>query len=178
MNVVDMVVVGLLIVNTILGAVRGFALQAFKLASIVLAIWLAHRFSKEFAEAVGEWLEWPLLQRQALGWVVIGAGVYLIMLTIGHYARGLLQRLRMGGADRALGALLGGLKALVICLVVLHVVTAIVSVPPAAIIPDSVTAEIQSSKAFEIYLTTVEPVSQEWTAKAREAIKNRAATPK
>src|SRR4029079_2328228 len=50
MNVVDMVVVGLLIVNTILGAVRGFALQAFKLASIVLAIWLAHRFSGEFAE--------------------------------------------------------------------------------------------------------------------------------
>ena len=45
-------------------------------------------------------------------------------------------------------------------------------------IPDSVTAEIQKSKAFEIYLTTVEPVSEEWTAKAREAIKIRAATPK
>ena len=177
MNVVDMVVVGLLVVNTILGAVRGFALQAFKLASIVLAIWLAHRFSNEFAEAVGGWLEWPLLQRQALGWVVIGAGVYLVMLMIGHYARGLLQRLRMGGADRALGALLGGLKALVLCLVGLHVVTAIVSAG-SLVIPDSVTTEIQKSKAFEFYLTTVEPVSEEWTAKAREAIKIRAATPK
>jgi membrane protein required for colicin V production len=169
MNVVDMVVVGLLVVNTILGAVRGFALQAFKLASIVLAIWLAHRFSGDFAEAVSGWLDWPLLQRQALGWVVIGVGVYLVMLTLGHYARNVIQRLRMGGADRALGALLGGLKALVLCLVGLHVVTAIVSAG-SMIIPESVTSEIQKSRAFELYLTTVQPMSEEWTRKAREAL--------
>src|SRR5262245_56953511 len=107
MNVVDLVVLGLLVVNTILGVVRGFALQAFRLGSILLAIFLAHLYAGEFADIMAPMLDWRRVQLQALGWVVIGAGVYLAMLAIGHYARNLIQRLQMGGADRALGALLG-----------------------------------------------------------------------
>jgi membrane protein required for colicin V production len=168
MNVVDLVVVGLLVVNTILGAVRGFALQAFRLASIVLAIWLAHRFANDFADAAARFLEWPRLQLQALGWITIGVLVYLAMLMLGHYARHVIERLRMGGADRALGALLGGLKGLLYALIGLHVITAIVSAG-SLIVPDSIQSEMKQSRAFEIYLTSVQPVSAEWVAKAREA---------
>lgn len=172
MNVVDLVVVGLLVVNTILGAVRGFALQAFRLASIVLAIWLAHRFAGDFADSVKGFLEWPRLQLQALGWVTIGGLVYLAMLMLGHYARSLIERLRMGGADRALGALLGGLKGMLLALIGLHVITAIVSAG-SAVIPESIQAEMKQSRAFEIYLTSVRPVSEEWVKKAEEAFKNK-----
>jgi uncharacterized membrane protein required for colicin V production len=169
MNVVDLVVVGLLVVNTILGAVRGFALQAFKLGSIVLAIWGAHAWAGAFADEAANFLDWPRLQLQALGWVVIGGVIYLAMLAIGHYARSLIERLRMGGADRALGALLGGLKANHIVLIGLHVITAIVSAG-SLVVPMSVQNEMKESRAFKVYLTSVEPVSKEWVAKAREAI--------
>jgi membrane protein required for colicin V production len=169
MNVVDLVVVGLLVVNTILGAVRGFALQAFRLGSIVLAIWLAHRFAGDFADATASLLDWPRLQLQALGWVVIGGAVYLAMLMLGHYARGLIERLRMGGADRALGALLGGLKGMLLALIGLHVITAVVSAG-SLLVPESIQSEMKESRAFEIYLTSVRPLSEEWVAKAQQAI--------
>src|SRR5262245_28068248 len=123
MNVVDMVVLGLLVINTILGAVRGFALQAFRLSSIVLAIWLAHLYADGFADLAAPHLSWPRLQLQALGWVVIGGAVYLAMLTIGYYTKSVIQRLRMGGADRALGALLGSLKGVVLAAIGLHIIT-------------------------------------------------------
>jgi membrane protein required for colicin V production len=166
MNVVDMVVAGLLVVNAILGAVRGFALQAFKLGSIVLAVWLAHSFADDFAALVEPWLSWPQGQRQALGWVVIGGVVYVVMLMVGHYAKSLLERLRMGGADRALGTLLGALKGLLIAAIGLHIVVAIISAG-SLVIPAAFKTEMQNSSAFQFYLNAVWPVSEEWVQTAR-----------
>jgi uncharacterized membrane protein required for colicin V production len=167
MNVVDMIVGGLLVVNAILGAVRGFALQAFKLGSIVLAVWLAHMFADDFASLAAPHLEWPHNQLVAFGWVVIGGVTYLTMLAVGHYAKGLLQRLRMGGADRALGTLLGGLKGLLIAAIGLAITTELISWG-SMVIPDSVKNELKTSRAFEFYLKAVYPVSHQFVQKVQD----------
>jgi membrane protein required for colicin V production len=167
MNVVDMVVAGLLVVNAILGAIRGFALQAFRLGSIVLAVWLAQMFAGNLAVLVEPWLSWPLGQREALAWVVIGGAVYLIMVMIGHYAKNLLQRLRMGGADRALGTLLGGLKGALIAAVGMYLVVAIGSAG-SLILPETFKTEMQNSRAFEFYLKAIWPISEDFVRTTRE----------
>jgi uncharacterized membrane protein required for colicin V production len=174
MNVVDMVVTGLLVVNAILGAVRGFALQAFRLGSIVLAVWLAYLFADDFARLAEPYLDWQQSQRVALGWVTIGGATYLATLAVGHYAKDLIQRLRMGGADRALGTLLGALKGLLIAGIGLHVITAVLAAPGSQIVvPDSLKTEMQSSKAFELYLNAAAPVYEDFVQHARQRFEKR-----
>jgi membrane protein required for colicin V production len=172
-NVVDMIVLGLVIVNTVLGIVRGFALQAFRLGSIVLAIFLAHLWANSVADFLAPHLDWPRLQLQALGWVVIGGAAYLGMLTIGHYAKNLIQRLRMGGADRALGALLGGAKGLLISVIGLYIVTAVLAAGSWAL-PDSIKSELGTSQAFNLYSSTVMPWVEEGMKHTIETIKREA----
>lgn len=161
-----MVVVGLLVVNALLGAVRGFALQAFKLASIVLAIWLARLYADGFADLAAPHLDWPQGQRVALGWVVIGGAVFLVMVAIGHYAKNLIQRLRMGGADRALGTLLGALKGLLYAAVGMHILTAVISAS-SFVVPDHLKTTLNESRAFQHYVKAMWPVTEEWVKAAR-----------
>jgi uncharacterized membrane protein required for colicin V production len=169
MNVIDMVVTAVLVVNAILGAVRGFALQAFRLGSIVLAIWLARTLADDFADVLAPHLAWPRLQLVSLGWVAVGGATYLGTLGIGHFAKDLIQRLRMGGADRALGTLLGGLKGLLWAAVGLHILTAVISAG-AYVAPAALKSELEGSRAFEFYLKAVWPMSNDWVNQARARI--------
>jgi membrane protein required for colicin V production len=172
MNIVDIIVLGILLLNGILGAIRGFAIQAFRIGSIVLAIYLAHTRAADLAAILGNVLEsWPHAQRVALAWVIIGIATYLGMSVLGHFARRQIEKLRLGSADRALGFILGGLKGAALCVIAFQVISGFGPILPATFehhLLGNRELGIEPSRAFQVHVETVKPYAEAWTMRAHD----------
>jgi membrane protein required for colicin V production len=120
LNPVDWIVLLALVLNLILGAIRGFFWQVLRIATLILGIILAGRF----AEPVGN-----LLQKVFTGlttpyhrysaYALIFFTVYLVLLLITHLMRKVIKKLQLGGYDRFLGALFGVLKGVILAYAIL-----------------------------------------------------------
>ncbi len=171
MNVVDLVAIGIILLNGIIGAMRGFAWQVFRIGSIVLAIVVARSQAENVAEFMVRFIEWPKVQRVALAWVAIGILVYVVMSFFGHLARKAIEGLRMGSADRSLGFLIGAAKGAGICGLALQIVVSIGSFLPESFqdqLRGNTAKGVQGSKAFELHMTHVRPLAESWLVKAQE----------
>ncbi len=171
MNVIDLIALGLILLNAIIGAMRGFAWQVFRIASIVLSIVIARSQAENFASFIQRFLDLPQSQRVAIAWIVIGIGTYVVMSVIGHFARKAIEGLRMGSADRSLGFLLGALKGLAICALALQIVISIGNFLPESLqdqLRGNPAKNVAGSRAFELHMTTIRPLAESWIVKAQD----------
>lgn len=106
MSWIDYLIVAICIASSGFGFWRGFAKEALSLATWLVAIWLAWRFAFVIEPMLGEWSRAPELRV----WVA-RAMVFVIILAAGGLAgwllRELVRRTGLSGTDRALGALFG-----------------------------------------------------------------------
>jgi membrane protein required for colicin V production len=119
MNVVDIVLLVILAVFLLLGFRKGLLKEVVSIIGLVVAFWAAMRFTKAAAGLVPK-LSLPA--REAVAFLVILIGVFLLFQLVGFLLRKLIRASPLAILDRlggvALGLLKGGLL-LSICLLVL-----------------------------------------------------------
>lgn len=122
MNSVDLIVLILILLNGVIGAFRGFTWQVFRLGSLILAFYLAHRYATGIADDhLSGFLSWDPSALRALSWSAVMALTYLLMSGLGYYLRSLIDKLRLTSSDRTLGFILGGAKGVLLVAVAFQV---------------------------------------------------------
>jgi membrane protein required for colicin V production len=112
MQVYDLVMLIVLVASVLFGAIKGFAWQLAALSSILVSYFVAYRFRYAVAEHIDAQPPWNLFLAMLLLYVasslVIWVGFRLVSRTI--------DRVRLREFDRHLGAVFGGLKGIIYCL--------------------------------------------------------------
>jgi uncharacterized membrane protein required for colicin V production len=100
--------------------VRGAVWQVLRLASIVLGVWGAARYGREFFELFPS--SWGISAEVGIhvARIVVFLSVYLVMFGVTNLAQALVKKVKLGGMDRTLGALLGAGKGALFCCLVLY----------------------------------------------------------
>ncbi len=120
MNPLDIAVLAIIGFNLLLGLIRGFASQFFRLLGLVAGVAAAGRYGGRVAEA------WPAAWglepgiRLHLSWLVIFLAVTVVALAFTHLVRTFINRIRLGSLDRFLGTLFGAAKGALIMAVLLY----------------------------------------------------------
>ena len=108
----DLIVLGLVVVLGIRGAMKGFAWQLVRTIGLIAGLWGATRFYAP----VGEWLDerTPILElaTPVVAWVGILAVSILVFGFFAWIVKGAVKKVNLGGLDKVLGFLLGGVMAL------------------------------------------------------------------
>lgn len=112
---VDYTIIGIVAISTIISVFRGFVREAFSLASWVLAFWVALRLAPRLAAGLEDWVSQPTL-RLILAFAVLFVLTLIVGALVTHALAGLVGATGLSGTDRALGALFGAARGLVIVL--------------------------------------------------------------
>jgi len=118
---VDYCIVGLLVVSTIVGVIRGFARETLGLLTWILAIWLAVAFSAAVAVKLGPYISVPSV-RIAAAYAILFLGGLLIGGVITAIIVRFLRASALSSTDRTLGGGFGVIRGAV--LVALFIVIA------------------------------------------------------
>ena len=113
MNWLDILICVVLAVSTIVGVVRGATREVLSLVIWIAGFWLAWRFGPQIAPLLTKWIPSSAV-RLYTGY----AGVFMAALLVGSVIAVVLARLvrttLLAGTDRAIGALMGLLRGLVL----------------------------------------------------------------
>jgi membrane protein required for colicin V production len=114
MNGADLLVLGVLVISTLLGLVRGFVREAIALLAWLGGLWLAWRYAPLLEPALGGAVGEPPIST----WTA-RALIVLMVLILGWFVAALLSHiLRHSGisilVDRLLGAIFGALRGAVV----------------------------------------------------------------
>jgi len=121
MAIVDIIVLSVVLLSLVLGGFRGLVKEALSLAFWVIAAVLASMFSIQAGQAVfGTFISSPALQRVAGFLLVFVVTVFAGGLVSNGISK-LMSKAGLGGADRALGALFGIIRGVVIVTLVVAV---------------------------------------------------------
>lgn len=153
MNSIDLIVLIVLLLNGILGAIRGFLWQAIRLAAVLLAIAgarvLAEPAQKAFQRTVG----WEPLDNILVWYAIVGALVWILMTLLARAARNWVEKVKLRDADRSLGFLLGTLKGGFFVAIAFQVLFIL----PSALLPGAVNQHllggdgVRPSKAYALH---------------------------
>ncbi len=148
-NWVDLVALGVVLVFFVWGAVRGFLLQLAGLAVLVGSILLASVISVP----LGRWIHgrWPSLEMISAKWIcfVLFFLCFLFLgMAIARRIRGALEKAKVLAYDRLLGGLLGGVKGLLVVIVVVYGLRALLLERGAP--PKGLSADLERSRTMQV----------------------------
>lgn len=107
------ILLGLILLGTMVhGAIRGFAWQVASLSSLIVSAWVAVRWSPLLAPYLSRESPW----NRYLAILVLFVLCSLLIWSGFRYVSRAIQRVRLEGFDRQMGALLGLAKGIVLCL--------------------------------------------------------------
>ncbi|MDB5971857.1 MAG: CvpA family protein [Hydrocarboniphaga sp.] len=110
---VDYCIVGLLVVSTIVGVIRGFARETLGLLTWILAIWLAVAFSAAAAVKLGPYISVPSV-RIAAAYALLFLGGLLIGGIITALIVRFMRASALSSTDRTLGGGFGVIRGAVL----------------------------------------------------------------
>ena len=116
MTVFDYAVLGIICLSILLSVMRGFLREVMALLAWVVAFWVASLFTDQLAPLLPASIPSPEL-RYLAAFVLIFLVVLLIMTIIAIAVSHLLKVIGVGPLDRALGALFGFARGMIIVLV-------------------------------------------------------------
>lgn len=121
MNALDWMIAGVLGVSVLLGILRGFVREALAVAGWGVGIVLALRYSAELGMKLPFDAPLPALRTGIGALAIVVASVFVGALA-GSIVRRLLEAAKLSAADRALGALFGVVRAVLIVFAVVFFV--------------------------------------------------------
>lgn len=117
MAIVDIIILGVVLLSCLFGAFRGLIKEALSLAFWIGAAVLASVFSDAVALRLSNVIDTPVL-RQIAAFVLIFVFTVFAGGLISNLISKLMSRAGLGGVDRALGAIFGIIRGVVIVTVV------------------------------------------------------------
>ena len=106
MNATDLLLLGIILVSTLLGILRGFVGAVVSLVAWLLAGWAAFQYGARVALVLAG-NEAPGAGQLLAGYGLCFLGVLLVVGVVGWVVRKLVKAAGLSGADRALGGALG-----------------------------------------------------------------------
>ena len=118
MNALDFIILFIIFTSGLYSLFRGFIREVFSILSLVLGLLLAVKFYHMPAHQLSSWVN-DLMIRNLIGFIFIFIGVSLVITLIGTIIRRVFTLCKLGSLDRVLGVLLGLLKGIFICMVII-----------------------------------------------------------
>lgn len=110
----DIIMAAVLLFTVVYGAIRGFVWQMASLLALVLSCWAAIRWSPILALVITTEAPWNRYAAMLIIFVVCSLIIWLLFRVIAKW----LERVRLEGFDRQMGALFGLLKGVLFCLII------------------------------------------------------------
>ena len=123
MALIDWLIVVVLLVSVLSAAKKGFFLEVFSLAGVVLGLLLASWNYQKLLPWVARWIH-NLPAAEALSFLAIAMGVMILAGLLGRLIRWSVHSVGLGWADRFIGAIFGFLKGCVLVTIAVLVVAA------------------------------------------------------
>lgn len=109
----DYVIIAIVVFSAVVGMVRGFTHEVFSLAAWIGGFVVAVFFVDPVSAAIAPWI--PNAQLTLiLAFVALFALTLLVGIVVSHFAARLVERARLRGLDRTLGAFFGIVRGYVI----------------------------------------------------------------
>ena len=109
MNWVDWIILAVLAASTLAGLVRGAVRSIFSIVGLIAGFVVASRESGALGMVLTRWM--PESAAGPLGFVLVFLGIALAFSLAGWLLRSILKTLLLGWLDRALGVVLGFVRA-------------------------------------------------------------------
>jgi membrane protein required for colicin V production len=119
LNWADFAVLGIIILSTLISLIRGFIKEAISLATWVVAIWVALKYTPFVASQLVELVDVPSL-RLGIAGVILFISTLIVGALVNYIIGQLVEKTGFSGTDRTLGAVFGALRGvLVVALIVI-----------------------------------------------------------
>lgn len=110
----DLLMGAVLLLSIVYGISRGFIWQLASLSSLILSCWAAVRWSPGLAPILSRQEPWNRWLAMLIIFVLCSLVVWLVFQAIAKW----LQKVRLEGFDRQMGAIFGLIKGVLFCLVI------------------------------------------------------------
>lgn len=121
----DIVMLTVLVAATMWGAYKGLVWQLASLASLVLSYVVAYQFRDIFAPWVPVAAPWNMVLAMLFLFLLTALGIWIVCQEISKF----IDRLKLKGFDRQLGALLGCAKGVLLCVLITLFAVALLGEP-------------------------------------------------
>lgn len=115
MNTLDYTVIAIVLLSIVCGLVRGVILEVLHIAGWVIAFMMAQIFMPVLRPYFSDWISDPG-GRTLIAWVTIFLGTLVTTALIANLISGLIRKIGLGTVDRALGAVFGAARGVLLVL--------------------------------------------------------------
>ena len=120
LGILDIIILLIIAASAIFGVFKGFVRQLVSIASLVLGIWCAGKFTGHLSTYIKDWLSLEMSQ-QTLH-IILFIVIFILAVVIAHFlgkgVEGMIKLTMLGWLNRLLGFLFGAAKAIIILSVV------------------------------------------------------------
>lgn len=114
---VDYAIIGLILISSVIGLLRGFVREAFSLVIWVVAIWVGLTFSREFSGFLNGMISYPSA-RIAAAFAVLFFVTLILGALVSDLLSELVKKTGLTGSDRFAGMIFGIARGLVVVSIV------------------------------------------------------------
>lgn len=119
---IDILILALLVIGVVRGIFTGGIKQVLSIVGVIAGLLLAISLSEPFSNLLvrQNWVSETLAP--AVSFVVIFFLVQVVVLAVTYVLRSALEKIKLGGLDKALGGIVGGGKAILVISLVLFLI--------------------------------------------------------
>jgi membrane protein required for colicin V production len=141
--VIDVIFIALVLILTIRCALRGFIGELMSMASVVLGLLAALFFYKNGAVFIrDQFMPGIQIVPEILAFIILFLIVFIVIKILEGILKDIIERIRLGGADRFLGIIFGLVEGAIVISLILFVLTIQPLFDPVPILRDSFFAEL------------------------------------
>jgi len=115
---VDYTIIGLILISSVIGLLRGLIREAFSLVIWVVAIWIGLTFSREFSGFLEGFINYPSA-RIATAFAVLFFTTLILGALISYLLGELVKKTGLTGSDRFAGMIFGIARGLVVVAIII-----------------------------------------------------------
>ena len=120
LGILDIIILVIIAASAIFGIFKGFVGQLVSIASLILGIWCAGKFTGQLSSYVKDWFSLEMAQ-QTLH-IILFITIFIIVVILAHFIgkgiESIIKLTMMGWLNRILGFLFGAMKAIIILSVI------------------------------------------------------------
>ena len=110
MNILDLIVIAILIWSIVNGFTKGFVVQVFSLAALIIGVFCAYKFSHFVAGFIADSLSTDPTFTNIIAFTITFIGVWILVYMLGKIIHQIVQTVMLGIFNRILGAIFAFLK--------------------------------------------------------------------